>query len=426
MGKILILSDVPPCKKFSGALLTCKLARTLPRGLLVNYSVVNPALGKLTIDDEFKDIPVKYIKKPNEHFLVLILNKLARYEEYIKKTRITRTFFDLLAPILNVCLDILSYLREIYVETFLIPKITKDIIKFTQVHKVEKIWAILQGQTMITIAHELSVKTKIPLHSQVWDSFEWFAKATKIDRFTTKIIYKKLNRVLQKSKSCACASWEMAEKYINKYKIPCYPVISGIDKSWKIKNPQGSKDVIIIAMAGQIYAGRELLTLLDILDELKWNFEGKKIIFRYLGYNFLDSYFSGHNPRNIEYMGYRPQRETIKILSECDLLYCPYWFDLNFKEECSTSFPSKLSTYLAAGRLVLFHGPDYASPSKFLERYDAGVLCNQPGRDNLKNCLLDIMQNPQKYSHILKNAEIAFDKYLTTDYMKEQFSKFIN
>ena len=78
-------------------------------------------------------------------------------------------------------------------------------------------------------------------------------------------------------------------------------------------------------------------------------------------------------PNRIEKLGYLPQDKTIRHLSECDILYCPYFFDEKRKEISKTGFPSKLSTCLAAGKPVFYHGPDYGSPSIFLKKHDAAA-----------------------------------------------------
>ena len=40
------------------------------------------------------------------------------------------------------------------------------------------------------------------------------------------------------------------------------------------------------------------------------------------------------------------------------------------------SFPNKVSLYLAAGRPILFHGPERSTPTRFLERWPVGVPCH--------------------------------------------------
>ena len=63
-------------------------------------------------------------------------------------------------------------------------------------------------------------------------------------------------------------------------------------------------------------------------------------------------------------------------LSGCDVCYVPYWFDDAFRAGVELSFPNKMSLYLAAGRPVLFHGPERSTPTRFLERWPVGIACH--------------------------------------------------
>jgi hypothetical protein len=96
-------------------------------------------------------------------------------------------------------------------------------------------------------------------------------------------------------------------------------------------------------------------------NDVAWNLAGKNVRIRFLGreYELNGSQLA---PNRIEKLGYLPQDKTIRHLSECGILYCPYFFDEKRKEISKTSFPSKLSTYLAAGKPIFYHGPGYGLP----------------------------------------------------------------
>jgi hypothetical protein len=59
-----------------------------------------------------------------------------------------------------------------------------------------------------------------------------------------------------------------------------------------------------------------------------------------------------------------------------DIAYLPYWLDEKYHYVTQMCFPTKLTTYLAAGVPILYHGPSDGSPARFLAKYPAGIGCH--------------------------------------------------
>jgi glycosyltransferase involved in cell wall biosynthesis len=184
-----------------------------------------------------------------------------------------------------------------------------------------------------------------------------------------------------------------------------------------------SGDKLVIGVAGQLYASAEWTALMGALDSTKWRIADRDVRIVLLG-----RYFSSETSKraHIEYLGWRPQQETIAILSHTDLLYCPYWFDPVFETEARLCFPSKLTTYLAAGRPVLFHGPDYASPARFLKENKAGVCCNSLEPSALLGHLHQLVSDRELYEQSARNGRRALELHLSLPRMQESFFRFLN
>jgi hypothetical protein len=129
---------------------------------------------------------------------------------------------------------------------------------------------------------------------------------------------------------------------------------------------------------------------------------------------------------NVEYLGWHSQEETIKLLSEVDVLYCPYWFDPAFYDESRLSFPSKLTTYLAAGRPVFFHGPEYASPAEFLKARNAAECCFSLDSAAIIASLTKLAVDETYYQQTAQNGHKAFMDCLTMPALKKNFLEFLS
>lgn len=394
--KILLLTDIPPCKDYTAGIVLDQLCRFLPQGSIACYAVVNRTIhAKLSSDLDW--IPIEYQVKPIERAIRPLPGK---YGESIAKWVEDRHEKQVLENIL--------------------PKV----VEFSRENKVDKLWCLLQGQTMVRLAQATAEALGVPLYTQVWDPFGWWLRANKIDQRTAQNLLIKFDEAVRSSRACATASWAMSEEYTNKYGVKNLPVISSLDSKWACQpaTKSNNSDEFLIGMAGQIYARDEWNALICALDKCGWKISGRKIRLRILSRGMPRGATS---PKNAEYLGWMNQQEAIKVLSGVDMLYLPYWFSAEFREEATLSFPSKLVTYLAAGRPIVFHGPDYASPAKYLERNEAALCCHSLESDKIIEAIQLLITDLTLYKKLTHNGASAFMRDFTHETMRANFYKFL-
>lgn len=394
--KYLLLTDIPPCENYTAGLVLNRLVQFLPKDEIVFCAVINPNL-KPIIPEYLNEIQCLVLQKPSEY---LLGSKL---------------------PILG---GLLSFLHEliqaIKVRVILAPKIAN----FAKIQNVDRIWVVLQGQTMVRLAHYLPKMLSCPLYTQVWDPFGWWLRANKINFLTKRNLLKQFSEVISQSVSCATASWDMSNFYSEKYGIKNNPVIAGLPEEYCLppatKMHEGSE--FIIGMAGQIYASDEWNSLILALNNVGWTINGRNVRIRLLGESI---HLSAQLPLCIEYLGWRSQKDTINLLEQADVLYLPYWFKAEFDEECRNSFPSKLVTYFASGRPVMCHSPKYASPAKYIFTNNAGYLCNSMLVEDIIDTLSSVESDKSKYEFYSKNGASCFKRDFTLGAMKASFQEFL-
>lgn len=395
--KILLLTDIPPCENFTAGLVLEKLVRFLPPEDIVLCSVVNPAIVPV-IPADLHRIPTLSLQKPREAAVRLLPGWMGSVVSY---------FFELFQSVRSRCL--------------LLPRI----VDFARKNQVEAVWVVLQGQTMVRLARPLSRKLGIPLFTQVWDPFGWWLRDNAIDMATQSRLLAEFDQVILHSQSCATASWAMSINYDARYKVRNIPVIASMASehlSESATAPHANED-FIIAMAGQFYAQAEWLSLISALDHAHWTIAGRRIRLRVMGARFE---MATHSAVNFEYLGWQSQAETIRLLAESDLLYLPYWFSEEFREEASNSFPSKLITYFAAGRPVLCHAPQYASPATYIVEHDAGYLCDSLAVPLVLKALEYAIADKTAYAKYARNGTACFLRDFTLERMEETFLDFLS
>ncbi len=393
--KILLLTSIPPCNNYSGGIVLEQLCRFISPELITCIVLPHRSF-KPQISKDLQNIQMKFIKKPIEIWpkLPLQLDKpISLIGEYINSTIGQKN-------------------------------IIRKIIKIAQEIKPDVIWCILEGQVMIRLALPVKEALNIPLISQVWDPPYWWLRDSRIPKIYSKKTIDQFEKSVRRSSVCATASLEMAKTYQEEYKTKTIPFLPSLDANLAITPAKKShnKNELIIGMAGQIYAKEEWNSLIHTLESSDWKIDNRSVRIIFFGRKSTLTEKNEH----IVHIGWLPQKDVIAELSKCDILYCPYWFDPKFETESSLSFPSKLTTYLASGRPILFHGPKYASPAIFLEKNECGLCCYSLEPAEISANITLLISDQNLYKNITKNGYIAFNKYLTLNTLKENFLKFIN
>ncbi len=391
-----MLTDCPPNKHYSGSLMTVSLLNLLLTYNFCCYVVVDPKLDYKEFDETIYNIPKRIHNKTKE-------TNVSLFDYYLNK------FINL-------------------------PKIAKDIIKFAKQNQIDCIWSILQGQNIVCLTDILIKKSGLPVKVQIWDSFEWWLRVRKIKPVLQKKYLEIFDQVILGADAIATASDNMVAEYRKKYHRDSQAILSFLDnKSYDnlSQNTFLNDDVLLIGFCGQLYAKNNFLSLFNALNQINWQVGNKKIKLRLMTYikniNDLRSYFDNIDIKdeNVELLGWVKTNEVIKLLSECDLLYCPFWFDEEFKLEAETSFPSKLTTYLAVNRPILMHAPEYSSPYSFLKKYNAALFCKYLSTGSLA-ATMEQLNNKYLISQIMENANNAFKENLVPSVTKKKMEKFLS
>lgn len=394
--KILLLADIPPCTNFTGGLYLDRLCRFLPKGSIACFAVIHPKQYP-QISPELDWMPLKYYYRPPENWN----NKLTSFFglSSVKLTRVD------------------SYRPN--------KKIIAEAIEFARQFNPDVVWCILDGKTMLQTAVPIATGLGLPLLAGVWDPPSWWLGASGLNPIAKARVLNKFDHAVRSSSGCATASWAMAEQYRHDYGARTVALLPSLDLSLAMppaKSSHAGKD-FVIGVAGTIYAMQEWRKLLGALNQAAWKICDREVSIRILGRRAAEIQADGE--ARVEFLGWRSQGETVRLLAETDVLYCPYWFDPAFEQEARLSFPSKLTTYLASGRPVLFHGPEYAAPALFLQEHAAGVMCHAKKRKAIIKALSRLAEDQELYARTTENGRRAFEQHLTLAALRKSFADFL-
>jgi hypothetical protein len=396
--KVLLLTDIPPCKEYTAGLVLDKLCRFFSEGDIVCFTILNKHLNaKLSPDLDW--IPIRYCTRPNENGSAILPGKLG---------------------------VVSSIVLEFYNELIVVPKIVEKAANFAKEYSVDAVWCILQGQTMVQVAQAVAKSVGVPLLVQVWDPLEWWLRAKKVNAWSCARFLRQFADVMKNCNGCFAASSFMAEEYAKKYGVQANYFTPSLDEemAYLPADSLHSNQELIIAMAGQLYATNEWNAFLIALHQKGWKISGRSVHIILLG-NHEHLKLPDWAVSKITKTGWLSQVDTLAACNSADILYCPYWLSTDFELEASLSFPAKLTTYLAAGRPVFFHGPRYASPARFLIEHNAGYICDSHEVEDIGSLLEHIVDDTATYAKTALNGHIIFKQKMTSQVLHDSFCKFL-
>ena len=405
--RVLLLTDIPPSTNYSGGIHLAQLCRHLPEGALDIFAILNPNLAP-TIPADLSSIPIHYTEKPNEY-------------AWRRGSRIAANAG--------------AFLSESYRAATARRRVGDEAVRHVRNTRPEVVWCLLEGQTMIQVGARVRRDTDASFVTQVMDPQGWWLNEHGLDRLSRRRVSSLFDGVVRASDRCGTASWAMADVYRTRYSVETVPLLPSIDESEVPAGTSAVRDssgVLVVALAGQIYAHDAWAALVSSLDGVGWRIDGRRVALRLFGLSEWGRELALRAvpptsllPKHVEFSDWRPQSETLALLAECDILYCPYWFGAEFEEEARLSFPSKLTTYLAAGRPVLFHGPAYSSPAVFLQRERAGVCCTSREPAAILDALTTIATDGELRTTVTTNGRVAWQEQLSVHAQRAEFARFL-
>lgn len=386
--KLLVLGNSLPWSKYGGGVVRGEILEQYPKDKFVCYSIASLKHDCSTVqcDELLKDIP--HMVRPLIPHLTL---------------RGARFYRPLLRAI--------GYL-------VIAPYRIKEAVQFCRKHEVELIWTELQGDVLVLV-EEISSRLNIPFVGTVWDDPEGWFQDGGYDSFSRRILHKKFREALAKACKISTAGEAMQREYKKEFGVDSVILRHGFAKPAYPRNNKTSNDDIIIGFVGNPYGRDAWMAFLSAISNLNNLKKYPEIRMKTFGTN---SFPFNHNGVQIELRGWQSSEVMLQELSEIDFCYLPYWFNQAKRRHVELSFPNKFETYMAAGRPVLFHGPDYAGISDSIKQYDVGIGIHSLNEKEIIKGLNRFISD-QSFKESCSNAAYnAFHSQFNCNKMLESFS----
>jgi glycosyltransferase involved in cell wall biosynthesis len=127
----------------------------------------------------------------------------------------------------------------------------------------------------------------------------------------------------------------------------------------------------------------------------------------------------------IETRGWQPAEVMLQELAATDFCYLPYWFEPTKRRHVELSFPNKFETYLAAGRPVFYHGPEYAGIASTVRDYGVGLCVASLDPEVIAAALTRLIREGSLRRSYADAAMSAFRSEFNAEVMMANFARLI-
>jgi hypothetical protein len=112
-------------------------------------------------------------------------------------------------------------------------------------------------------------------------------------------------------------------------------------------------------------------------------------------------------------------------IAEADFCFLPYLFEHAERRYAELSLPNKFEAYLAAGRPVLFHGPEYAGSGEAVRKYGVGLCLHSLSQPEIIAAVEKMINDIQLRESFSRAAILAFHSEFNAKVMMANFAGLI-
>jgi len=119
--------------------------------------------------------------------------------------------------------------------------------------------------------------------------------------------------------------------------------------------------------------------------------------------------------------GWVAQDELQAAVASADILYLPFSFQGDQRLITRTSFPAKISDYLATGKPILICAPPYSSAAQYAEQYGFAEIVKELTEEALVQGIHRIWKSKDYREQLRENARFTFERNHDITKQRESF-----
>lgn len=295
----------------------------------------------------------------------------------------------------------------------------RQAVAFGRQHGVDLVWGELQGEAVL-LASRVAAGLGIPLAGTIWDDPESWLPG--FDALAQRLLRVRFREALFSARTLSTAGEAMQRAYQREWGVDSVILRHGFASPAPRPEWAPTHDGIVIGFVGSVYGQDAWEAFLKTVARLNAQGNLPPIRLRVFGGGTIPY---GGDGLAIEARGWQPAEVMLQELAATDFCYLPYWFDPLKRRHVELSFPNKFETYLAAGRPVLYHGPDYAGIARTVGNYGVGLCVSSLDPEAIAPALTRLIRDADLRRSFEDAALKAFQSEFNAEVMLANFARLI-
>lgn len=301
------------------------------------------------------------------------------------------------------------------------PLRVSELVSFGRRHAVELVWAVLQDDAVV-LAKRVAEGLGVPLVGTIFDDPDGWLADGGYDRPSRRLLQRRFREALKCARLLSTAGEAMQSAYEKEHGVRSVILRHGFDEPAPPTPRSTGTDGITIGFVGSAYGRDAWTAFLSAAARLNASGRFPTIRLRVFGGG---PFSYSHEDVQIDVRGWQPADVMLREIAATDFCYLPYWFDPAKRRHVELSFPNKFETYMAAGRPVLFHGPQYAGVAEAVREHGVGLCVHSQDGDEITNALERLVGDKSLRDSLGRAALAAFRAEFNAATMMNQFAELI-
>ncbi len=297
----------------------------------------------------------------------------------------------------------------------------REAINFGRKHKIELVWGELQGYALLLV-QKVAKGLGVPFVGSIWDDPQGWFQDYGFDSLTRGFMRRKFRQGLAAARNISVSGEAMQRAYEKEYGIHSVILRHGFESPVLAAADNKREGEIAIGFVGSSYGRDAWIAFLSAIARLN---KIGRVRIRLLVFGTGEFPYRQDGVQ-IEIKGWLPAQVMLRELASADFCYFPYWFAPAKRRHAEFSFPNKFETYLAAGKPVLFHGPEYAGITEIIHKYGVGLCVHSLKEEEIIRAVERLAQDAALRNSFSRAAIAAFHAEFNAKTMMRNFEKFIN
>ena len=240
-----------------------------------------------------------------------------------------------------------------------------------------------------------------------------------------KICEKKLSQIINKAYKCLAISDYMAKRYTLRYNK---------EFEW-LPNPINNSDVVPIQQKNNnvVFMGKILMhnyeAILNMAKAITRVNKERNDNLRfdvYSTYNYFDHERVAKEYPCCHFHGWVDHAEVMNVLCTGKILYLPITSSKEVQKFTKYSMSTKIPEYMSSMTPILYSGPKDIAMTDLLESSNTAFVIGGSSVEEIKDAVVEILENENKVAELCNNARDFVAKYMTKDIVSKKLHQILN